>query len=397
MGKTGTQLAVALIFGSAIACFGQTAPLTGSICGHVALSDTHHPIPGAKVVMAPNESKPPFSTQTTGADGGFCFNSLASGQYKILVLKAGFVLLPRTPGADLEYTEIEDGKPTPALELRMAPTLPVSPAAKAFDAMFSPEERGSPDFRFDSATFSPDGRYLAVALWLPARRSDYGDAEQILRYDLITRKLVAITPGPSTSPLPQFNQAVRSGDTLYTSGTQIYPGGLGKDAFFKTEGDVTTTIDSLPPQIAPPSLRFPLRVGPYLLNWDEGHGWRHLSLGKIVISDTVGDNDWATLDSPPSVFWGWWGTIYVFYLKTHHRQIDRVPNPELQFLAVTPIPSGFRVAYSTLGDCSVNPRTLSKSFGILPDTPERRPPNLCFVEISDESRTNDSARGSEGR
>ena len=97
------------------------------------LASTHHPITSAKVVMALYGSKPPFFTQTTGADGGFCFRSLPSGQYTILALKAGFVLLPRMSGTELEYSEIKDGKPAPPLEFRMVPTLPVSSAAKAFD------------------------------------------------------------------------------------------------------------------------------------------------------------------------------------------------------------------------------------------------------------------------
>lgn len=345
--------------------------------------------------MALYGSKPPFSTQRTGADGAFCFSSLSSGQYTILAFKAGFVLLPRTHGTEIEYAEIKDGKSTSALEFRMAPTLPVYSAAKAFDTLFSPEQRESPDFLFDNATFSPDGRYLAVALSLPVKGSDYGDAEQILRYDLTTHRIFAITPGPATNPLPQFSEAVWSGDTLYATGTQIYPGGLGKDAFFKTEGDVTTAINSLPPQVKLPNLEFPRHVGPYLVDWDEGHGWRKLSIGETVISDTVGEDDWATLDNPPAVFSGSWGAIDVFYLKTHHRQRVRMPSAELQFLAVTPIPSGFRVAFSTFGDCGVNPRTLSPSFGILPDAPERRPPNLCFADIPDESRAKDSAQTSD--
>jgi hypothetical protein len=315
-----------------------------------------------------------------------------------LVLKTGFVLLPRTHGTELEYTEIKDGKPTPALEFRMVPTLPVSSsAAKAFDTMFSSEERGSPDFRFDSATFSPGGRYLAVALWLPVKGSDYGPAEQILRYDLTTHKLLAITPGASTNPLPQFDESVWSGDTLYTTGVQIDRGGLGNKAFFKTEGDVTTAIDSLPPQVKLPNLEFPLHVGPYLVDWDEGHGWRHLSIGKTVISDTIGEHDWATVETPPAIFSGSPGAIDVFYLKTNHRQSARVPNPDVQFLAVTPIPSGFRFAYATLGECGVDPRRLSPSFGILLDAPERRPPNLCFADIPDESRADDSAHTSKSR
>lgn len=399
MGKTVGQLALSLIFGSGIVCFGQTALSAGSICGHVVLASTHQPITGAKVVMALYGSKPPFSTQTTGADGGFCFSSLSAGQYTILALKTGFVLLPRMHGSELEYTEIKDEKPNPALEFRMAPTLPVSSATKAFDTMFSQEQRGSPDFQFDSATFSPDGRYLAVVLWLPMKGSEYGPAEQILRYDLITHKLFAITPGPATDPLPQFSEAVWSGDTLYTSGTQIDSGGLGKDAVFKTEGDVTTAIDSMPSQITPPNREFPLHVGPYLVDWEMGHGWRHLSIGKTVITDTIGigQNDWATLDSPPSVFSGSSGAIDVFYLKTHHRQIDRVPNPDVQFLAVTPIPSGFRIAYATLGDCGVDPRTLSQHFFGIPYDAQRRPQNLCFAEIPDESHANDSTRTSESR
>jgi hypothetical protein len=398
LGITGTNLATALFFSSGALSFGQTVPLAGSICGHVVKTVTHQPIASAKVVMALYGSKPPFFTQVTGADGSFCFSSLSSGQYTILAFKAGFVLLPRTPGTELEYAEIKDGKPTPALELRMVPTLPVSSAAGAFDTIFSPEQRGSLDFQFDSATFSPDGRYLAVALWLPVKGSDYGDAEQILRYDLMTHKLFAITPGPATNPLPKFNEAVWRGDTLYTAGTLISRSGVGQDVVFKTDGDTTIAPDSFPPELKPvEDLPLHLQVGSYSVDGTLDTGTEMtLSSGGTVIGD-VQEGDWATLDAPPAVFYPYWDAINVFYLRTRYRQIAKVPNPIAGFLAVTPIPNGFRVAYWTWGDCGVNPRTLSPSFGILPEAAERGPANLCFADVPDESRANDSEHTSKSR
>jgi len=162
--------------------------------------------------------------------------------------------------------------------------------------------------------------------------------------------------------------------------------------FFKTEGDTTTAMQSIPSQLTvAPIVSAPaeFHVGPYVINADVLEGTSvKLSTSKAVIAD-VKESAWGTIENPPAVFYSSSSAegIYIFYLRSRHRQAVRVPDPSSAVIAVTPISNGFRVAYVAAGQCGIDPRSIGPNAFAA-----RLPSNLCFVDVPDESRIGDSAR-----
>lgn len=60
--------------------------VTGGIYGTITDADTNQPIQGASVTISPTNT-----SVTTGADGGFVFQNLEGGQYKLTVTKSGYL------------------------------------------------------------------------------------------------------------------------------------------------------------------------------------------------------------------------------------------------------------------------------------------------------------------
>lgn len=373
------HLAIAFILGSAVLCFGQSAPSTGTICGHVDRADTRQPLSGVTVVAENVASRPPFPTQTTAADGSFCFRSLPASQYYVLAFKPSFVLLLR--GRD---ARIAPAHPNPVLQMEMAPTLPVTSAKEALDSALTPEQRK--DLEFEGGSFSPDGRYFAISVNDSGEDSSWGG--QVLRYDFMTKKILAVTPEPTAHTLPEVGVPPWKGDVLYSTVTHTW--GVGRNFFYKTEGDTTTLleasdeIDTYNAFQPPPSHPEPptLRVGPYVVDEDISHAGTELSIGKTDIAN-LDPGQWVTLDDPPVIiYYGDLG-LDVFYLKTRRRQAAMVTNYYgIQVLAAMTTPSGFRVAYAVGGECDVDPSTLSPDFTPSGDLSW----NLCFVDVPDESQ-----------
>jgi hypothetical protein len=374
------NLAVALIVSSAALCFaGQSSLQSGAICGHVIRADTHQPIADATVTADNPGRRPPLPTQATRSDGSFCIRSLSLGdEYKVFIFKTGFIL-------DREFATILPRNSEREIEVKLVPALPVISAEDALAAVSTPEQRQS--LQFEHGTFSPDGRYFAVPVSLTGKDSSYG--QEVLRYDFMAHKLMAVTPEPTARTLPNIDGFAWSGDVLYTAVTYTWE--VGRNVFFRTDGDSTTAIESFPAQLKMPIQAFPLeiQVGPFVVDGHYVTGAEiELSTGSTVITD-VGDDFWATLDNPPTVFYGEDG-LQVFYLRTHRRQVVRVASGTVELLGVTSIPNGFRLAFWQNGKCGVDPRTLSPDFSI----PGNLPSSLCFVDVPDESRLDDSASAS---
>lgn len=377
--------AITLIVGSGTLCLaGQSPSAVGSICGTVLRADSPRPIAGVNVVAVNEARRSPFLSQTSASDGGFCFRILSPGQYSILVFKTGFALAPSRPRTDIEYAEITLAHPNPVLQIHMTPTLLVTSADYAFSGLVTREQRR--DLGFEDAKFSPDGRFIAVQVSVTGKDSTFG--QQIWRYEFAARRWIPITPAPAYQA-PGGGDIAWSGAVLYTSSTGPY----GKELYFVTEGGNTTAIASIPPQLKKPRNQDPLqrKVGPYVIKGQFlDHSMIQLTVGDppFVIANGGSDSDnWVTLDNPPAFFYGG-DDLHVFYLQTHRRQIARVPNGRsLDVLAAEKASSGFRVAYSSHGQCDVDPATLTADFSYSNNLPAY----LCFVDIPDESRPRDSA------
>jgi hypothetical protein len=113
----------------------------------------------------------------------------------------------------------------------------------------------------DTADFSPDGRYLAIGV------GDIltGTREQVWRYDLDTHQFLATTPKPEERTEPAIEDTAWIGNDLYA--TVIDRGHGGRKLFFKTEGETTSAIESLPSELQGPRKDYSSRhVGPYIVS-----------------------------------------------------------------------------------------------------------------------------------
>ncbi len=374
----------------------QGSASAGSICGDVSRADTHLAVGSAWIsiyrIATDKVKTSPLAPQKSAADGSFCFGSLPAGEFLLLPHKTGFVpAIVNSAGAVLTDVIVRSGQSSQATRLSVVPVPTVSQApGDALRTMYTAEQRL--ELTFFVGTFSSSGRYLAFEI----ANVNTGDPEQVWRYDLVADQLLAVTAKPTYPADPHVEDIAWDGEVLYTK----LNNGYGRVLFSKTDGDVTAAIPSWPADIDPLNTGSPRDIGPYSVDeqMTRGHGGgTQLFVSGKEIADLHSEG-WAGIEDPPMVIvtdtrnMG----IVTVDLRTLRRSVIRLPSEQvLDILAAWRAPKGLRIAYEVSGPCQP-PEGLDPMMVPGNDNFQRRPNNLCVVDIPDREEPNQRLRAPAG-